>query len=203
MNILKSILFIAAIPCIPAFVFAQSGADLFHQNCAACHSIGNGRLVGPDLKGILPTHPKAWFYKWIKSSQTLVKSGDKTAVDLFKKYQIPMPDQALTKAQITNILGYIYEQSGGALAAAQTAPTDTAAASAPAANATQNNGYTPLVNSGTPFILNKPASTKMKAGDVWQASKWWLLIIIVALIINVTTYIAYEAVNDHPVRDEY
>ena len=28
---------------------AQDGEALFKQNCAACHKVGGGRLVGPDL----------------------------------------------------------------------------------------------------------------------------------------------------------
>jgi cytochrome c2 len=32
---------------------AQEAADFFRQNCANCHTIGDGRLTGPDLKGVL------------------------------------------------------------------------------------------------------------------------------------------------------
>jgi len=28
---------------------AETGQDIFLNNCAACHSIGKGKLVGPDL----------------------------------------------------------------------------------------------------------------------------------------------------------
>ena len=79
----------------------ESGKEIFIESCAACHSIGGGRLVGPDLKGVNDKRPEDWLIKFTKSSQTLVKSGDKTAVALFEEFnKIPMPDQALSDEQI-------------------------------------------------------------------------------------------------------
>lgn len=92
--------------------YADNGAQLFRANCGACHSIGNGKVVGPDLKGVETRHTDAWILKWVKSSQTLVKTGDKDAVKLFKdNNQIVMPDQPLNDADIKSILAYI--KAGG------------------------------------------------------------------------------------------
>ena len=33
---------------------------LFEQKCAACHTIGKGRLVGPDLAGVNKRRSKKW-----------------------------------------------------------------------------------------------------------------------------------------------
>jgi mono/diheme cytochrome c family protein len=30
----------------------QEAADFFRQNCISCHTVGGGRLTGPDLKNV-------------------------------------------------------------------------------------------------------------------------------------------------------
>src|SRR3990170_8270687 len=111
----------------------ETGKQMFQQSCAACHSIGGGQLVGPDLAGVNDKRPEDWLLKYIKSSQTLVKSGDKTAMALFEQFnKIPMPDQALSDDQIKKVLAHIKETGSGA-AAGKVAPA--AQAAAPAAEA--------------------------------------------------------------------
>lgn len=95
---------------VSTFISAQEkGEATFKQICSACHTIGKGRLVGPDLINIDQRHPEDWLLKFIKSSQTVIKSGDKYADSLFKAYnQVPMPDQpTLTDEQIKDMISYI------------------------------------------------------------------------------------------------
>ena len=76
--------------------------------CGACHTIGKGRLVGPDLKGVNDRHNEEWLINFIRASQKMVKAGDKDAVKIFDEYKIPMPDNAnLTDEQIKGLLSYI------------------------------------------------------------------------------------------------
>lgn len=115
-------------------IYAQDGATNFKTICAACHSIGKGSLVGPDLAGVTDRRSEAWLLKFIKSSQTVIKSGDKTADSLFKAYnQVMMPDQpSLDDAKIKDILAYI-KTTSVALAPSTTASsivTETPRASA-------------------------------------------------------------------------
>lgn len=112
----------------------ESGKDIFQKACAACHSIGAGRLVGPDLKGVSDRRPEDWLIKFIKSSASLVKSGDKTAQALFDEYKMPMPDQALSDEQVKKVLAHIKEAGGGGAAGKETAAAP--AAKAPAAEGT-------------------------------------------------------------------
>jgi mono/diheme cytochrome c family protein len=108
----------------------ESGKQIFQKSCAACHSIGGGRLVGPDLAGVTDRRPEDWLLKFTKSSQTLVKSGDKTAMALFEEFnKIPMPDQALSDEQIKKVLAHIKE-AGGSLAAGKETATPSAPATA-------------------------------------------------------------------------
>jgi cytochrome c551/c552 len=91
---------------------------LFNRRCRACHTFGNGDLVGPDLKGVTERHSRAWLTAWITSSQTLVRSGDPAANALFQKYrQIPMPDQSFGPGELASLLDYFAD--GGPEAAAK------------------------------------------------------------------------------------
>jgi mono/diheme cytochrome c family protein len=114
----------------------ESGKQIFQQSCAACHSIGAGRLVGPDLKGVNEKRPEDWLLKFIKSSQALVKAGDKTATALLEEFnKMPMPDQALSDDQIKKVLAHIKETGGGpAAATASPAPAAQAAKESAAAS---------------------------------------------------------------------
>lgn len=88
--------------------YAQEGESLFKQGCASCHSIGKGRVVGPDLLGVKERRNEEWLIKFIQSSQKVIKSGDKDATALFAEFNsVVMPDQNLNVDQIKSILSYI------------------------------------------------------------------------------------------------
>ena len=96
--------------------FADEGAKLF-KPCAACHSIGGGRMVGPDLKGVSKRRTNDWLVRFIQSPATVLKSGDADAKAIFKEFNnVPMPDNALTTDQINLVLGHIDGGKGGAAA---------------------------------------------------------------------------------------
>lgn len=91
----------------------EDGEATFKQSCSACHTVGGGRLVGPDLVDIQSRRSDEWIKSFIKSSQTVIKSGDKYADSLFKAFnEMPMPDHpSLTDEQITGIIAYISDKS--------------------------------------------------------------------------------------------
>jgi len=105
--------FILFIALIPTSVLPQTnGEKIFMSVCRACHTIGQGRLVGPDLANIQNRLKEDWIVKFVKSSQTVVKSGDPIAVKIFNEYnKIIMPDQSFTDAQIIEVINYIKEKS--------------------------------------------------------------------------------------------
>lgn len=89
-----------------------SGEKLFKGTCTACHSIGKGKIVGPDLIHVSKRYDEKWLISWIKSSQTMVKKNDPIAVKLFNgNNKIIMPDAPLTDAQVKDILAYIKKNS--------------------------------------------------------------------------------------------
>jgi mono/diheme cytochrome c family protein len=111
----------------PLSASAQNKAEVaFKQNCAACHSIGKGRLVGPDLSDVHKRRTESWLLNFIKSSQSMIKGGDQTADSLFRAYnQILMPDQAaLSDGDIKDILIYIKSKSPDALTSSSAATVE-------------------------------------------------------------------------------
>jgi mono/diheme cytochrome c family protein len=53
----------------------QDAAEFFRQNCTTCHTIGGGRLTGPDLKGVLQRKPRAWLLDFIMDPQAVLDRG--------------------------------------------------------------------------------------------------------------------------------
>ncbi|MFB6306987.1 MAG: cytochrome c [Flavobacteriales bacterium] len=95
--------------------YTQDGESLFRQNCASCHTVGGGRLVGPDLQGVNERKDEKWLLKFISSSQSVINSGDEYANKLYKKFnKTTMPDQDLTDKQIKSILSFIKSKGGSA-----------------------------------------------------------------------------------------
>ncbi len=88
--------------------------ELFKVKCGICHTIGGGRLVGPDLTGVNDKYDQKWTVDFIRSSQKMINSGDAKAVAIYKEYnEVAMPDPMISDAQIISILSYINEKSGG------------------------------------------------------------------------------------------
>lgn len=97
---------------------ADHGQQTFQTLCAACHTIGGGRLVGPDLQGIAERRSEQWIIDFVQHSQDLVQTGDADAVAVFEEYnRIPMPDQALSDDEVRGVLAYIGEVAGTGAAA--------------------------------------------------------------------------------------
>jgi len=91
----------------------MEGETLFKLNCSACHTVGQGKLIGPDLKDVHKRHDTEWIKKFIRSSQTLIRNGDPVALKVYNENgQILMPDQpALTANEIDELLDYIRNTS--------------------------------------------------------------------------------------------
>lgn len=85
-----------------------NGELLFSQKCVSCHTIGRGKLIGPDLSNVHKIRTEDWLIKFIQSSQSVIKSGDSTAVAVFNQFnQSVMPDQKLTVNEVKSIVEYI------------------------------------------------------------------------------------------------
>jgi mono/diheme cytochrome c family protein len=117
---------------------AQEGERNFQAFCAACHSIGKGKLVGPDLIDVHKRRTDDWLVEFIKSSQTMIRKGDETAIALFKEYnQSVMPDPPFSVDQINSILLYIKSQSPGYVPDSDVAQTGVATEEIPTRSVTE------------------------------------------------------------------
>ena len=89
------------------------GKSIFRSRCAACHTLGGGKMVGPDLKGVHERRSSGWMSSFIKSSTDMIKSNDPDAVAIFNEYnQVMMPDHTdLSDEDISSLLAYMKESS--------------------------------------------------------------------------------------------
>jgi mono/diheme cytochrome c family protein len=112
--------FVAVALLFSTVVYSQpEGEKLFNQVCVACHTIGKGKLIGPDLANVHKRRPEEWLLRFIKSSQSVIKSGDAYAASLFEEYnRMVMPDNPYSDDQIRAIISYIAQNSPGGPGAA-------------------------------------------------------------------------------------
>jgi cytochrome c2 len=91
---------------------ASDGETLFTEKCAACHTIGGGDLVGPDLQGVIERRSQEWLTQWLLAPDQVLASGDPIATELFDKFnKIPMPNLGLTPDEVASLIAYL---GGGA-----------------------------------------------------------------------------------------
>jgi mono/diheme cytochrome c family protein len=60
----------------------QSAPEFFQTMCASCHTIGGGRLVGPDLRDVTARKDRAWLVNFIQAPQAAMDRGDPYALQL-------------------------------------------------------------------------------------------------------------------------
>jgi len=97
----------------------QPGEQVFQTSCFACHTIGEGLRVGPDLAGVHDRRSQDWLERFVKSSQTMIKNGDPDAVALAEEFNgMVMPDAIVSDQQIKDVLAYIKIRSAPPAAAA-------------------------------------------------------------------------------------
>lgn len=98
-------------PAAPAW--GQETADYFKKNCASCHTIGGGRLTGPDLKNVTQRKDREWLTRFMLNPKAVIDSGDSYAQQLFEDHrQVLMPTLPdLTSERSDAILNLIEAES--------------------------------------------------------------------------------------------
>jgi mono/diheme cytochrome c family protein len=90
---------------------AKTGAKVFNaKGCMACHTIGKGRLAGPDLAGLLDRRDVDWVHRWLKDPAPMFET-DTAVIAMVKEYKgVKMPNMKLTEDQIEQLIHYMVEQ---------------------------------------------------------------------------------------------
>lgn len=116
---MKSLAFLFAMT-LTTGVFAFDAGKHFKANCIACHTVGGGDKIGPDLAGLSKRRKLDWLVKFVKYPEGMIMGDDEEegyekpdalAKKVYEKYKPQMmSDQELTKDQMKAILKWIDDQ---------------------------------------------------------------------------------------------
>lgn len=103
---------------------SAEGKLLFEQKCTACHTLGSGVRVGPDLQGVTARRSREWLLEFIAAPDKLIAAQDPSITPLVKQFSpIQMPNLALTAGEVQQLVDYLTVAGSAAQAAApQPAP---------------------------------------------------------------------------------
>lgn len=91
----------------PAPARADQGKPLFEEYCSACHTIGGGDSVGPDLKGVADRRKAGWLGRVITEPDKLTAESDPEQLALVKKWGLEMPNLGISPGNAHEILEYM------------------------------------------------------------------------------------------------
>ena len=93
---------------------ADKGEELFKtKGCIACHTIGKGKLTGPDLAGVTQRRTLDWIENQILHPEVMVEK-DPIAKELLATYLVKMPNQNVTPQEAHAIIMYLREKDSEA-----------------------------------------------------------------------------------------
>ena len=176
----------------PTKLTLDPGQYIFKNHCAACHTIGQGEHLGPDLHGVAATRDREWLTRFIVNPEQVRSAGDPIALALRAKYkQVVMPSLDLGPVDAALLIDYIDKESRASRASAPAAGAK--ASAAPAATVSVNvapilepylriqralnvdvlagvKGDARLIADQTATLGSKGAAMQAAAGEVQQAS---------------------------------
>jgi len=89
----------------------NKGQFLFHSRCSACHTIGEGDKVGPDLMGVTERRGRAWLESYILAPDKVLAQRDPVAMQLYEKYrEVRMPNLRLGAPDVADVMSYLEKQ---------------------------------------------------------------------------------------------
>jgi len=89
----------------------DAGAYLFQSRCAACHTVGKGDAVGPDLAGVTTRRARAWLVEYLRAPEQMLAAQDPIAIALAAQYKsVPMPNLRLSNNEIAMVLSFLEAQ---------------------------------------------------------------------------------------------
>lgn len=96
-------------PIDPAL--AERGEGIYQaKGCIGCHTVGGGRLTGPDLKGVTDRRAYDWFIPWVMNPDSMLKV-DPTAKQLLAEYMTPMLGMGVTRDDARALWEYLRQEN--------------------------------------------------------------------------------------------
>lgn len=86
---------------------AIKGKLNFESKCLACHSVGQGPKLGPDVLGVTARRTDDWLMKWLKSPETML-AADPDAKAMLAQFKVVMPNQGLSDIDSLQFIKYFH-----------------------------------------------------------------------------------------------
>jgi protein SCO1/2 len=87
---------------------SDKGLYLFKTRCSACHTVGKGDGIGPDLMGVAAARDHAWLERFLTAPDEVLKSGDPIAKALYIKYKkVKMPNLRLGEKDVAALIKFL------------------------------------------------------------------------------------------------
>ena len=90
---------------------AGRGELLFQsKGCIGCHTVGGGRLTGPDLQGVTERRSLDWFVAMVIDPDSMLRE-DPAARELFAEYMTPMMNIGVIADEAAALYEYLRRES--------------------------------------------------------------------------------------------
>ena len=119
-----AVLVLALLLIAPARSIAMDDpGSYFKTNCGACHTIGGGRLVGPDLKDVSQRQERSWLLEFIQNPQAKFDAEDPYALQILAESNgVPMVPVVGMNAEIAGSMLELTERGSGLERSASAGP---------------------------------------------------------------------------------
>lgn len=100
------------------FDINSPGQYLFAKECSACHTVGHGDKIGPDLAGVTARRDPEWLARYIVEPDKVLASGDPIAKELQARYKVTMPNLRVGDRDLEALTAFLSAGTGKARAPA-------------------------------------------------------------------------------------
>jgi len=91
---------------------AKKGKSLWTAKaCNGCHTIGKGRMAGPDLAHVTDRRSVEWLAKWLSSTSTMLETDEQAKAMLAEYNNTRMPDFKLKDEDAQAIIHHLAKES--------------------------------------------------------------------------------------------
>lgn len=89
----------------------SKGKGIYEVKCAACHSLGENRVVGPGWKGVTKRRKPQWIVNMVTNTEEML-AKDPEAQKQMELCMVRMPNQNLNMDDAKSILDFMRKQDG-------------------------------------------------------------------------------------------